>query len=70
DGIRDCLLSRGLGDVYKRQHLSCVRDTYKAFLVYKAFPHLAFFKADPTQNEILLEPTKILQLQSPKIGSG
>ena len=20
DGIRDCLLSRGLGDVYKRQH--------------------------------------------------
>ena len=22
DGIRDCLLSRGLGDVYKRQHIS------------------------------------------------
>ena len=24
DGIRDCLLSRGLGDVYKRQALRCV----------------------------------------------
>ena len=23
DGIRDCLLSRGLGDVYKRQRVGC-----------------------------------------------
>jgi hypothetical protein len=46
-----------------------VRDTYKVFLVYKLFPTPQFFEADPAQNEILLESTEILQLQSSKIGS-
>ena len=33
DGIRDCLLSRGLGDVYKRQSIYCVIEIY---VVYSA----------------------------------
>ena len=31
DGIRDCLLSRGLGDVYKRQDLDIKIDVWQKF---------------------------------------
>ena len=40
DGIRDLVRSRGLGDVYKRQHLACVLTVADADAA-------AVVKADP-----------------------
>ena len=33
-GIRDCLLSRGLGDVYKRQHQRAVHGTVNKQIIH------------------------------------
>ena len=37
DGIRDLVRSRGLGDVYKRQHITGPAENYDAYLRKKGF---------------------------------
>ena len=58
DGIRDCLLSRGLGDVYKRQvpNIVCLPFSYLRNISY-------FFKIF----ELVNEQTSMILKIGPKI---
>ena len=48
DGIRDCLLSRGLGDVYKRQDQSNIQQSLACLPVFLAGCQMLLVVAGPT----------------------